>query len=889
MPATDRQWIETTRTTGAPPRARRVLASLAVLLALIALPALAAAPPDRKIDPARPDCGLASGMDCGQQPAGEEPEDGIREWMAVSTAFQAYDYAMTLKAVEALAAKQPFNGDAAFMRGYALMRLHRDEEAIAAFDQAISLDPQSALALSHRGLARARLGDTQAGLADVDAALAIVGENPAALAYKGLILLRAGKENEGLTLLDEASAAAPDFVWLRLVEATTLADLGRLDAALADAEKAAEAAPDDPSAYGVRARIRLDRRDAAGAIADVDKALSLGGQDPFLLVLRGRAKAATGDAEGAIADLALLNRQHPGADPAMKAELPSLFGDGPGDPLPRLMLAVLKIEKGDPKGARAIAEQVLATTPWARPAVLMVRAYASQALGDFKLALADLDELESSVGKSAESQFIRAKVQWAGGERETALATIGSALDMAPGDDMYLQTRATFLYETGDLAGALPDFAALLASEEYGEWAWQMQILTLYFLDRAAEAAGRAVPYLREGKPVDDTLLRAVADMVLRLQTGDSWALADDLLAAAKPPSEGEDFELFLKARSQVHAGRLAEAEALVSRIGAHDVLLAASSDAVFAPLWDAPALAGALEPEALFRRSFEAAWESHRQAPENLFAAVYAMGVLADMGCGEEATAAARRLIPSLSRYAEQEQFGVAVFETIAGDALRRGDEAAALAAWDEGIATLGADNPYTLPLALNAGFLLVGDGDNAGALERVARVEQVSPSYDYAIVMAHYVRALAHDGLGDRAKRNASLDYAANHAADNPVAAILAVGLLRGYGEAVALIEDRLREPADARLVLDVLHVRPETPVISELERREQALLARLREDPRVIAALKPVGRIITLPESRTCPLSKQEMADRPFQYPFEDGTVTGEAGGGIDAPSP
>ncbi len=856
----------------------RTLHAWLFVLLLAGVPAFAAAPPDRKFDPAQPDCGVASGMECDRTPA-ENPDDGVREWMAVSTAFQAYDYAMTLRAIDALTARQPFNGDAAFMRGYALMRQHKPAEAIAAFDKAVALDPQNSVALAHRGLVRAGMGDTAQGLADIDAALDIVGENPAALAYKGLILLRAGKENEGLALLDNAASLAPDFVWLRLVKATALADLGRLDVAAADAEKAAEAAPDDPSVYAVRARIRLDRRDTDGALADIDKALSLGGQDPFLIVLRSRAKAAKGDAEGAIADLAALSRQHPGADPAMKAELPSLFGDGPGDPLPRLMLAVIKIEKGDAKGARAIAEQILSTTPWARPAVLMVRAYASQALGDYKLALADLDELESTLGKTAESQYIRAKVLWGSGDREAAMKTIEAAIALSPSDEMYLQTRATFRYENGDLAGALPDFARLRTSEEYGDWAWQMQIISLYFLDRNAEAGAQALPYLRGNKPADDTLLRAVADMVWQLQSGDTWQLADDLLAAAAPPSQGEDFELFLKGRSLVHAGRTAEAEALLGRIGAHDVLLAAAADAAYAPLWDAPVLRQPLDGAALYRRSFEAAWESHTSTPEDLFAAVYAISVLREMGCGAEASGAARRMTLSLPRYAGQAQFGTALFQTIATEALERGDGAAALAAWDDGIARLGPDNPYTLPMMLNAGFMKLATGDPAAALERVARVEAISPSYDYAIVMAHYIRALAYDALGQDKERDASLDHAAAHGAANPMAAVMAVGLLRGYDDAVALVET-LRDPGDGRNLLDSLHVRPRTPATSDIERRELALLDRLRADPRVLAALKPAGRILTLPESTTCPLSTQELAERPFQYPFENGAVTGEA---------
>lgn len=843
---------------------------LGVLALTFASPAYAVAPAGGKIDPNRPDCGLASGMDCQPTAPGKQPDDGIHEWMSVSTAFQSYDYDATLRAIDVLTARQPFNADAAFMRGYALHRQHKDAEAIKAFDRALDIDPGHAMALAQRGLSRALLGDTAQGLSDVDAALALVAENPTAMAYKGLILIRAGRDNEGLTLLGDAADMSPEFVWLLLVKATALADLKRLDLAAADADKAVEIAPDDPSVYTARAHIRLDRRDGAGALADVEKALALGAQDPLLLVLRGRARALTGDRAGAEADAALVKKHAPEGEPV--PELPSLFGDGPSDPLPRLMLAVHKIENGDPKGARAIAEQVLLTAPWSRPAVLMVRAYAFQALGDHKAALADLDELESVSGKSGESLYIRAKVLWDSGQRGDALATIDSAMQMAPDDDLFRQTRAMFHYESGDLAGALPDFTALRPSEDYGDWAWQMQILTLYYLDRNQEAGENALRYLRAGKPADDSMKRAMADIVWRLQAGATWPLADDLLAAATPPPQGEDFALFLKARSMVHAGKPAEAEALLGRIGAHDVTLVAMADAAFAPLWSRPGMHPLSDLPSLYRRSFDVAWASHHAHPEDLLAATYALGVLLDLGCGDAASAAATRLVPSLPRYAEQEQFGAGLFEVIGANAIRHGDGTAAMATWEDGIARLGADNPYTLPLTLNSASLLLGEGRFDDALAKLSRVEAISPAYEYAIVLAQYMRALAYDGLGRRKERDAALDYVAAHASANAMAAALAIGLLRSYDEAVALIVANSRDHAHGQMILGDLHVRVQPAMTSDLDNRERALLDRLRADPKVKAALAPVGRILTLPDNGTCPLTDAELAARPFVFPYE-----------------
>ncbi len=109
--------------------------------------------------------------------------------------------------------------------------------------------------------------------------------------------------------------------------------------------------------------------------------------------------------------------------------------------------------------------------------------------------------------------------------------------------------------------------------------------------------------------------------------------------------------------------------------------------------------------------------------------------------------------------------------------------------------------------------------------------------------------------------------------------MAAAIAIGMLRSHDEAADLLAARLGDPATARTVLDGLHVKPRSGLDSPLDRREKQVLDRLRADPRVLAALRPVGRILTLPEANRCPLTPAELATRPFHYPFEN-AATGEA---------
>jgi tetratricopeptide (TPR) repeat protein len=794
--------------------------------------------------------------DCpGEAPsATAEIDDDVEDWLGISTAFQAYDYDEALRALEALQSKRPFDPDAAFMRGYALHRQGNDSGALQALEQAIALAPDRALPLAQRALSLAVLGKMDDAEAAIAAALALEPEDATTLAYKGQILAMKGENEAALKAADAAVEQASDSVWVLLVRSLVNLRLDRASAARTDADQAIALDPYDSSAYAVRARALATLGDRDEALADIAKAEALGAQDPSLDQLGAR----------------IANGEPVSTSPPA---LPSMFGDGRVDPQPRLVLALQKIRDGKAGEAVALANQILETAPWARPEVLLVRAYAALDMEEYARADADLDEVEAALGGTDEIHYLRAKVRWGQDDREGAMVSISRAVAGAPDYAPYREARALYRYEAGLMQEALEDIDSLLAVEGYETWAPQMRVTILHQLGREAEAGRQALEYIRTGHALDPSVRRTLPDIIWQLQQGLTWGLADELLAAADPPPLGEDFHRYLRARTLAYRNQLAKAVALLSEIGDHDVLRSAMSDGAFAPVWDAAELAPLMEPSTLYRRSFDAAWRLHRSQPRDLLHAVYAVGMLGDLGCRQASADAARRLEGSLSAYTGTAEWGAAVYETLAEAALAENDAEAALAAYREGIATIGADNPYAITLMLNAGQLLMSMGRYEDALRQLEPVERLSPSYGYGIAAAHFTRAIALDGLGRDGDRDAALDYLSRHARDNIIAAVYGIGLLGSREEAAALAAQAMDDHVQGLVLLDRLAPRPGKEALFDLDRRIDGLSAWLRENQEVRAAIPKAGRLQPIPANATCPLDEQELADRPFAFPFEE----------------
>ncbi|WP_121968283.1 tetratricopeptide repeat protein [Leptolyngbya sp. BC1307] len=150
------------------------------------------------------------------------------------------DFAAALRCCEGATALQSTNDNAWYARGYALRKLGRSEEAIAAYDAALAIQPDYHDALYNKGYALDELGRYEEAIAAYDAALAIQPGKHAALDNKGIALGELGRYEEAIAAYDAALAIQPDNASTWYNKACSYALSKRLEDALTCLQKAIE-------------------------------------------------------------------------------------------------------------------------------------------------------------------------------------------------------------------------------------------------------------------------------------------------------------------------------------------------------------------------------------------------------------------------------------------------------------------------------------------------------------------------------------------------------------------------------------------------------------------------------------------------------------------------
>ncbi len=152
--------------------------------------------------------------------------------------------------------------------GQAKIKAHELDEAIAALDRAIQLDPTLAAAWAERGAAREEKGDRDGAIADLTKAIELAPELALLWANRGSMRHRKGD----------------------------------LDGAIADGTRAIELDPTLAFAWAERGGARFEKGDREGALADDTRSLELDPSEATTWMNRGVARRAGGDLQGALAD-----------------------------------------------------------------------------------------------------------------------------------------------------------------------------------------------------------------------------------------------------------------------------------------------------------------------------------------------------------------------------------------------------------------------------------------------------------------------------------------------------------------------------------------------------------------------------------------------------------
>lgn len=176
-------------------------------------------------------------------------------------------------------------------------------QAIAHYDQALAIRPESAELLVKRGIAYGTQGDYDRAIKDFERAITLQ-RNLAEAYYHGGNAYYAKREIEmAIAYYDQALSKRPDYAEAYCNRALAHAFNGDYDRALQDLNQAIQIKPDFVRAYSNRGSIYYAQGDYDQAIADYDRVIALQSNFAEAYFNRGVTYMARGDRERAIRDL----------------------------------------------------------------------------------------------------------------------------------------------------------------------------------------------------------------------------------------------------------------------------------------------------------------------------------------------------------------------------------------------------------------------------------------------------------------------------------------------------------------------------------------------------------------------------------------------------------
>jgi tetratricopeptide (TPR) repeat protein len=210
-----------------------------------------------------------------------------------------------LAAYDAVIAVDPHYPDYYLDRGNALHRLGRDDEALADYETAIRLGPPFPEAEYNRSEILQEQGDTAGALAALDYVLVLDPDMLDARVNRAGLLLDEDRPAEAEAEALAGLALDAENAHLRTVLGQVHAERGHHAEARAELDRALAAAPDLVSALVARATVAYELGDTAAALADLDRAVGLAPEDPAVRYNRAHALENADRAEDALTDLAI--------------------------------------------------------------------------------------------------------------------------------------------------------------------------------------------------------------------------------------------------------------------------------------------------------------------------------------------------------------------------------------------------------------------------------------------------------------------------------------------------------------------------------------------------------------------------------------------------------
>jgi tetratricopeptide (TPR) repeat protein len=200
------------------------------------------------------------------------------------------------------APQPPQDAGALVARGDSFVEQEDYDEAIAAYDDAIRLDPGSAIAFFKRGVAHHLQHHHDQAIADYDEAIRLDASLPKSFYNRGLIHQRQQRYEAAIADYDEAIRLDPQNADALTRRAAVHRGQKEYARAIADYTEAIRLDPRRAGAFAERAATYIRQDEYSRAIADYTEAIRLEPDDVVHVIYRGIAYRKHKDYDRAIAD-----------------------------------------------------------------------------------------------------------------------------------------------------------------------------------------------------------------------------------------------------------------------------------------------------------------------------------------------------------------------------------------------------------------------------------------------------------------------------------------------------------------------------------------------------------------------------------------------------------
>lgn len=206
------------------------------------------------------------------EPEPRTPDDYIKRASEhTSAGANEADLRCALGACEEAIRLAPEKADAYYCRAFVLGRMRKYPEAVKNYDEAINLQPGSAVYYMYRGIAYNDSGDVDRGLQDFDTALKMANDD-----------------------------ALSSMIYA--ARAQTFRSRGKLDEAIQDYTQAIRLSPDSAYKYSFRGDLYFEKGDYQQAVNDYGEAIRIDSKNKYFYEDRAKAYRKLGREDLAAAD-----------------------------------------------------------------------------------------------------------------------------------------------------------------------------------------------------------------------------------------------------------------------------------------------------------------------------------------------------------------------------------------------------------------------------------------------------------------------------------------------------------------------------------------------------------------------------------------------------------